>query len=125
MHHQVETIRQLVGGLPRHGDLIVAEDRDVSGFGKRNPSAPHRVFQLGNLDPIDGGIHLGIEVVNPELIEVAKHGVARPPGNEARPVVEGLAVVPGQVLPAFLHFDENDRLPDQIRECRSPSPRPS
>src|ERR1017187_5085545 len=45
----------------------------------------------------------------------------RPAGNETGPVIECLAIMPGQVFPASLHLDENDGLPDQIGE-RGPLP---
>lgn len=59
---------------------------------------------------------LSCGVVDPELVEVGEDDVAGAAGDEAGPVVEGLAVVPGQVGAAFLHFDEDDGFPDEVGE---------
>ena len=115
MHHLVEAIGQLVGGLASNGDMVVAEDRLQRGREEECQRTPPG-RQVLNLDLIHGNVHLGVEVENPELIKVAEHDVSRAAGNQPGPVVESLAVMAGQVLPAFLHLDENDRLPDQIRE---------
>ncbi len=54
--------------------LIVAKDRLERSREEKPQRAPSdgQVFQL---DPIDGGIHLGIKVVDPELVEVAKDDI--------------------------------------------------
>ena len=120
MHHLVEAVGQLVGGLASNGDMVVPEDRLQRGREEECQRTPPG-RQVLNLDLIHGNVHLGVEVENPELIKVAEHDVSRAAGNQPGPVVESLAVMAGQVLPAFLHLDENDRLPDQIGE---PGPLP-
>src|SRR5208337_3842563 len=119
-HHLVEAIGQLVGGLASNGDMVVAEDRLQRGREEECQRTPPG-RQVLNLDLIHGNVHLGVEVENPELIKVAEHDVSRAAGNQPGPVIESLPIVPGQVFPAFLHLNENDRLPDQISE-RGPLP---
>ena len=53
--------------------------------------------ELGEFYLVLGGVELGVEVVDPELVEVAEDDVRWAAGDEARPVVEGLAVMLGEV----------------------------
>ena len=72
--------------------------------------------QFGEGERVHGRVHLGLEVVDPEFVEVAEDDVARAVGDEAGPVVEGLAVVALEVHAALLHFDQDDGFPDEIGE---------
>jgi hypothetical protein len=72
-----------------------------------------------NLEPVEGNVHLSVEVVDPELNEIAEDDIPRSARNETGPIVERLAVMAGWVFPAFLHLDENDGLPASISERRS------
>ena len=104
-----------VGGGAR--DLFVVELEDWRfRLGEEEGERPPALRQFGQFELVDRGIHLGFEIEDPEFVEIAQHDVARPVGNEARPVFEGLAVVLAEVGAALLHFDEDDRLPDQIGE---------
>ena len=51
------------------------------------------VRKLRDTNPTNWRVELFVEVVDPELVEVAEDDVARAAGDEAGPVVEGLAVV--------------------------------
>jgi hypothetical protein len=76
---------------------------------------PHAVSQRNvNLDL--WAVDLVVEVVDPELIEIAKDNVLRAVGDEADPVIESLAEMLGEVGAALLHLDDDDRLPDVIGE---------
>jgi hypothetical protein len=66
------------------------------------------------LDPVDGLFELAIEVVDPELVEVAKHDIGRPIGNEVDPVLEGLPIILREVPPSFLHLNQDARLSLQV-----------
>jgi hypothetical protein len=59
---------------------------------------------------------LGVEVVDPELVEVAEHDVGRAVGDEVEPVIERLLVVLGELDAAGLHFDEAAARPDEVGE---------
>ena len=65
--------------------------------------------------------YLLVEVVDPDLVEVAEQDVARAVRDEVDPVVEGLPVVSLEALAARLHLDEQARLPDEIDESLSPT----
>lgn len=75
------------------------------------------VGELGQADLVHRVVDLLVEVVYPELVEVAQDGVLGAAGDEANPVVECLAVVAAEVFAAFFHFDEDDGLPDVIGEA--------
>ncbi len=74
------------------------------------------VGEFGESDRVLGLGDVDVEVVDAELIEVAEDDVARPAGDQARPVVEGLLEMVGEVGAAFLHLDEDLGLPDEIGE---------
>jgi hypothetical protein len=75
--------------------------------------------QVGQRHGIDRRIHLRLEIVDPEFVEIAQHDIARPAGNQAGPVVESLPVMPGEVRAALLHFDQHDGLPHQVGKGRA------
>ena len=64
-------------------------------------------------------IELDFEIVNPEFVGIAQHHVAWPAGNQANPIIERLPVVAVEIGPAFFHFDQHDRFPDQIGKGRA------
>lgn len=112
----VEAAGELGGGFAGDGDVIVGEDgRGLAGEEKRERAVSGG--QIGERDAADGRIHLRFEIVDVKLVEVAEDDVARAAGDEARPVVEGLAVVAREFFPAFLHFDQDDGLPDVVGEA--------
>ena len=100
----IEANRQSVGGLAGDRLVVVAEDRLLVGRKQERQRSP-TVRQLGQGEAIDGRIHLGLEVVNPERIEVAKDDVARPARHQSRPIIERLPVMAHEILAAALHFD--------------------
>ena len=70
--------------------------------------------QIGDGHAVNRLLELGVEVVNPELVEVAEDDVGRAVGDEVEPVVEGLLVVLGELDAAGLHFDEAAARPDEV-----------
>ena len=82
--------------------------------GKRKASGPPARRQFGNGQRVHRGIHLRLEVIDAELVKVAEDNVARAVGDEAGPVVEGLAVVALEIHAALLHFEQDDGFPDEI-----------
>jgi hypothetical protein len=87
--------------------------------GTRALPAARQVLQR---QTVDGLLDLVVEVVDPELVEVAEHDVAGPVGDGAEPVLQGLLVVASQRLAGLLHLDQHPRLPDTIGERRPPAP---
>ena len=104
-----------VGGGARDLFVVELEDRGFR-LGEEEGERPPALRQFGQFQLVDRSIHLGFEIEDPEFVEIAQHDVARPVGDEAGPVFEGLAVVLAEIGAALLHFDEDDRFPDQIGE---------
>jgi hypothetical protein len=73
--------------------------------------------QVGERHAAHGRIHLRLEVVDVEFVEIAEYDVTRTAGYETSPVVEGLAVVAGKFFPALFHFDQDNGLPDIVGEA--------
>jgi len=78
-------------------------------FGRGDTPEQRRLVVLG-----------AVEVVDPEFVEVAEDDVFGAVRGELHPVVERLAVVPPEVGPALLHFDQHDRLINQVGERGPP-----
>ena len=112
-HQALETVGQRVGGFLGDGDAVVVEGRLVVAGEQEGERSPTR-RQFGNGQRVHRGIHLRLEVIDAELVKVAEDNVARAVGDKAGPVVEGLAVVALEVHAALLHFEQDDRLPDQV-----------
>ncbi len=72
--------------------------------------------EVDELHSVDGLIELGVEVVDPELVEVAQDDVPRSVGDGPGPVIECLLVVPREVGAGLLHLDDDSRLPHQVGE---------
>ena len=70
--------------------------------------------QFGDVQRIHRGVHLRLEVIDAELVEVAEDNVARAVGDQAGPVIKGLAVVALEVHAALLHFEQDDWFPNEI-----------
>ena len=70
--------------------------------------------QVVERDAVDRLVELAVEVVDPELVEVAEDDVRGPVGDQVNPVLERLAVVARQVAAGLLHLDEHPRLPLQV-----------
>jgi hypothetical protein len=107
-----ETIRRLAGDVNAvivKGGFRLAREEEC----KRSV-----VFcKIGELGGANGGVHLGLKVIDLEFIEVAEDDVPRATGDEAGPVVEGLPVVFGKHGAALFHLDEDYGLPNIIGEC--------
>lgn len=70
--------------------------------------------EFADFDSVDRLLELGVEIVNPELVEVAHHDIGRAVRDEVEPVVESLLVVAGELLAARFHLDEHASRPDQV-----------
>jgi hypothetical protein len=75
--------------------------------------------QVLDSHPVHGLFELEVEVVDPDLVEVAQGHELRPVGHQVDPILEGLAVVIREALAALLHLDEDARLPHEIGERRT------
>jgi hypothetical protein len=75
--------------------------------------------QVREREPVNRLVELGVEVVDPEFVEVAEDDVRRAVGDEVQPVVEGLLVVFGKLRGARFHFDEAAAGPDEVGEFRA------
>ena len=104
---------QRVGGFAGDGDAVVVEGGLVVA-GEQEGERPPAGGQFGDGQRVHRGIHLRLEVIDAELVEVAEDDVARAVGDQAGPVVEGLAVVALEVHAAPLHFEQDDGFPDEI-----------
>ena len=72
--------------------------------------------KVGDGNSVHRLIELGVEVVDPELVEVAERDVGRAVGDEIKPVVERLLVVLGELYAAGFHLDEAAAGPDEVGE---------
>jgi hypothetical protein len=66
---------------------------------------------------VNGIVELSVEVINPELIEVAKNHVLGAIRNESHPIFFCLAVMFLEVCPALLQFNNDPRFPNKICEA--------
>ena len=118
LDHRVEARRELVGRVTRHAFVVISKDRlDVAL--EEEVEWAVAVSQVRHRHSVNGRVHLGLEVVDPKLIEVAQHRIPGAVRYKAGPVGEGLAVVLVQVRTTLLHLYDDDRLPDQVSEGRT------
>ena len=85
-------MREGVGRLAGDGDAVVAED----GLDAVREEEGERVGVVGEVadnEAFDGSEERDVEVVDPELVEVAEDHVGRALGDDLRPVIEKLVVV--------------------------------
>jgi hypothetical protein len=68
-----------------------------------------QVFQRNG---VDWSVQLSLEVVHPELVEIAENAIPWSLRNEAGPILESLGIVLAEILPSLLHLDNDYRLPD-------------
>jgi hypothetical protein len=88
-----------------------------SWCGSRKASVSQRRGRSSRLTRFDGLFELPVEVVDPELVEVAQHDELGPVRDEVYPVLERLTVILREVAPGLLHLDEDAGLPLQIGVC--------
>ena len=113
--HGVEGIGDALRGLAGDCDPVVAKDgRELTREKKVERGMAGGEF--ADFDFINRLLKLGVEIVNPELVEVAQHDVGRAMGHEVEPVVEGLLVVLRELRAARFHLDEHAARPDEIGE---------
>ena len=63
-------------------------EQGLEGAGEKEVERGMAVGQVSHGDTVHGLVELGVEVVDPELVEVAEHDVGRAVGDEVEPVVE-------------------------------------
>ena len=112
----VEALGKAGGGFARDGDVIVVED-GLWLAGEEKGERAEMLREINEGDAPDGRIHLRLEIIDVELVEVAQHDVARAAWHGARPIIERLAIVFRQVHAALFHLDEDDRLPNVVGEA--------
>jgi hypothetical protein len=108
-----ETLGELVRSFARDGFTIVVERRL---FAAEESEGSPPGWEIANGDFIFGSVDVGLEVVNPELIEVAEDDVAGTIWDEAGPVVKGLPIMFLKEFATLLHFDEDNRFPNKVGE---------
>jgi hypothetical protein len=111
----VEGIGDVFGRFAGDVDPVMAEE-GLEGAREQEIQRGVAGGQIGEGDTVNRLLELGVEVVNPKLVEVAEHDVGRAVGDEVEPVVEGLLVVFGEFDAAGLHFDEAAARPDEVGE---------
>jgi hypothetical protein len=117
MDHLIEGQRDVVSGFAGNFHPVVAEDgrvllavngkEEFQGFVTRN-----QVFDGHTIHRL---LQLGVEIVNPEFVEVAEHDVGRAMRDEVEPVIKRLPVVARKFFTARFHFDEHTTRPDKVR----------
>lgn len=91
-HELVEAGSQPVGRLARDLLVVVAENGLLRRGEQERQRAP-ALREFLDPQPIDGRIHLRLEIVDPELVEVAQDDVTGPARYQPYPIVESLAEV--------------------------------
>jgi hypothetical protein len=72
-------------------------------------------------DAVQRLVELEVEIVDPELVEIAQYDVLRAVGDKVEPVVEGLPIVALQFLALLLHLQQEARPPEQVGEAGGPA----
>ena len=75
------------GGFAGDVDPVMGEE-GLEGAREQEVEGGMAVGQVGDGDTVHRLVELGVEVVDPELVEVAEHDVGRAVGDEVEPVVE-------------------------------------
>jgi len=92
---RVEGVGDIPGGFAGDVDPVVGEE-GLEGAGEQEIERGVAFGQVGQRDLVHRLIELGVEVVDPELVEVAQGDVGRAVGDDVQPVIEGLLVMPGE-----------------------------
>jgi hypothetical protein len=106
---------QFVGGFAGDG-LAVVTELGPGRAGREEGERPPALLEVREGQLVLGRVEVGVEVVNPELVEVAEDDVARASTGNAGPVAEGLPEVLLEVGAALLHFDQHHGFPDEVSE---------
>ena len=110
---RVEGVGDIPGGFAGDVDPVMRE-QGLEGAGEQEIERGVAFGQVGQAHLVHRLIKLRVEVVNPELVEVAERDVRRAVGDEVEPVIEGLLVVFGELDPARFHLNEGAARPDEI-----------
>ena len=111
--HGIEGVGHALGGFACDGDPIVAKDRRELAREKKVQRGMAG-GKFADFEAVHRLVKLGVEIVNPEFIEIAKHNVGRAMRHEVEPVIEGLLIMLGELGPARFHFDEDAARPDKV-----------
>ena len=87
-----ENIGEDVGGLAGDFDAVVAEDGLLRG-GEEKVQRRAALREIAQEEALDGGEELGVEVVDPELVEVAEDDEWWAARDDVDPVFEDLVAV--------------------------------
>src|SRR5581483_3725957 len=110
-HDLLKAFCHLVGSTASYINPVVAEDWFLPN--RQKEVERRNVFRdFRELDAIDRIKELRIEIVNPELVEIAEDDERRPFRNNVRPVIESLVVMLLKIFAARLHFDEHAVRPE-------------
>ena len=110
---RVEGVGNVFGGFAGDLDPVVTEE-GLEGAGEQKVQGGVADGQLGEGDAVSRFLELGVEVVDPELVEVAEDNGGRAVRDEVEPVIEGLLVMLGELYVAGLHLDQAAARPDEV-----------
>ncbi len=85
---RVKGVGDVSCGFTRDLDPVVAEE-GLKSTREKEVQRSVALGQIGDGHPVNRFIELGVEVVDPELVEVAEHYVGRAVGDEAELVSPG------------------------------------
>ena len=86
------------------------------GVGEEKVERRAALREIAQVEALDGIEKLGVEVVDPELVEVAEDDEWGPAGDDVSPILEGLVVVLFEVRTARFHLDEHTLGPEEVGE---------
>jgi hypothetical protein len=112
-HNLFEHGRHLVRSAASDLDPVVAEDWFLPKR-QQKIECTDAVRQLSEFDFLYWIEQLCVEIVNPELIEVAQNDIRRALRNNVRPLIESLVVMFLQILAARFHLYEHAIWPKKI-----------
>ena len=110
-----EDIGDGVGGLAGDFDAVVAEDGLLRVW-EEEVQRGAAGGEVAGEELFEGVEELGVEVVDPEFVEVAEDDVGRAAGDDVGPVIEGLVIVLFEVCAARFHLDEDALGPEAVGE---------
>ncbi len=116
--YKVEGIRNVFGGFTGDFDPVVSK-QGPKRLRKQKVQRGVPAWQLRDPYAVNRFVELCVEVINPELIEVAERDVRWPVRNQIQSIVESLLVVLGEFDPPRLHLDETTARPDEVSEFRT------
>ena len=111
--HGIESVSHALRGLACDRDPVVAKDRRKLAREKKVQRGMAG-GQFADFDPVHRLLKLRVEIVNPQLVEIAEHNVGGAMRNEIEPVIECLLIMLRELRPARFHFDEHSAGPNKV-----------